>query len=286
MAGERAETSPFFEQFQWPLPRAFGAAIATCRFELGDVLFSDASAYESWSEAGGDSANPVTLLQVLAPPRSARSARLEGDGDRRRANWSSEARIVLVDGVTGESEERVLTQGKLLMAIWQGDVAWLNSDRPEPEFPRTARDLHSELESTRSFWAATISSLEHGKGSGFVMAVDLASDAALAKATLVEEVLRSARRQLVVLDRTPEEVGLASAVPYHPTVILRALVDPGGDADALEADLQACLYRGGEARPTSTAPVEEGAEEPANESAPNRFSIGRHGILVEYEGPT
>jgi len=280
----------FFQGFRWPLPESFASAVAASRFELGDVLYRDARAYDAWS---GEVPRGLHPIQVLDPPRSARGAPVEGDSDRRRANWSSEVRIALIDPATGESVERVLTQGKLLMALWRGDESWLDVERDPPTFPKTARDLHGHLAEAHESWGAEISRSQPATGSLFVMVVDAASDASRAKAAIVGERLR-ASGQVVVADRTPSAAGLNGADLYHPTLVLRGFVLPGRDTDSVESELRACLYRGGAvAASASRADTDDAQSEDAqtddanpteasDSTAANRFSIARHGLLVGY----
>jgi hypothetical protein len=272
----------FFEGFGWPLPKSFASAVAASRFELGDVLYRDVRAYDAWS---GEVPRGLHPIQVLDPPRSARGAPVEGDSDRRRANWSSEVRLALIDPATGESVERVLTQGKLLMALWHGDESWLDVERDRPAFPKTARDLHGNLAEAREAWGAEVSRSRPANGSLFVMVVDAASDASRAKSAIVGEHLRSSGK-VVVADRTPSAAGLNGADLYHPTLALRGFILPGRDTDSVESELRACLYRGGAvAAPTSRADSRDAQTndaDPTETAAASRFSIARHGLLVGY----
>ena len=272
--------SAFFEAFRWPLPLSFASAVAANRFELGDVLYRDARAYDAWV---GEVPSGTRPIQVLDPPRSARGTPLDGDSDRRRANWSTEVRIALIDPGSGQSEERVLTQGKLLMALWLGDEAWLDAERVPPEFPKTARDLHGSLEASQAAWGKQIARSRPRSGSLFVMVVDLASDASRTKTALVGERLRASGK-VVVADRTASDAGLESSHLYHPTLVLRGFVLAGRDTDSVESELRACLYRGGAATTPSSGSGAEEAERVETQGAPagDRFSIARHGLLVAY----
>jgi hypothetical protein len=280
MVGPVKNDRAFFEAFLWPLPESFASAVAASRFELGDVLYRDARAYEAWS---GEVPRGLRPIQVLDPPRSARGTPLEGDSDRRRANWSSEVRIALVDPVSGQLVERVLTQGKLLMALWRGDEAWLDAEREAPEFPKTARELHASLAGASAAWGKEVSRSQSGSGSLFVMVVDLASDASRAKAALVGDRLR-ASGEVVVTDRTPSDAGLNSAELYYPTLVLRGFVVPGRETDAVEAELRICLYRGGAAAPpTAQSDTKDAKEGESDETVTgDRFSIARHGLLTAF----
>ena len=69
----------FIAGFRWPLPRAFAGAVLACRFEQGDVIYSDAGGYRAWSKRRGGSKFAV---QVLDPPKSARALAPGSEGKR------------------------------------------------------------------------------------------------------------------------------------------------------------------------------------------------------------
>jgi hypothetical protein len=265
----------FFSAFEWPLPVFFSAAVAACRFEQGDVLYRDSRAYADWSRRVPKGSGAI---QVLDPPRSARGTLLDSESDRRQANWASEVRILLVDPATGDSEERSLSQGKLLMALWMGDESWLDVDRPQPDFPGTARDLQARLEDVRSAVARLAASSRARSGCQFILVVDLASDSSRAKAQLVEDQL-SEGGSIEVVDLLPTEAGIGAPGAYHPTLVLRVFTLAGRDVEGVESALRECLYQGGASR--SDTAIADAATGDASAPA-DRFSIGRHGLLVSF----
>ena len=76
------------------VPKAFGSALHGCRFEQGDVLYSDASAYD---ESKRGKRLTGYHIQVLDPPRSSRAMSGEGESQRFFANWESPARFEWMD---------------------------------------------------------------------------------------------------------------------------------------------------------------------------------------------
>jgi hypothetical protein len=260
----------FFPGMAWPVPVAFAGAIAAMRFEQGDVLYRDPTAYETLD---GKIPKGLSAIQVLLPKRSARvTTSSEFEGDRRQANWQSEVTVELVDLARGQSEVRVLTQGKLAMAIFRGDDAWLDSEREEPLMPCSARELHQRLDETVSSFDARQTAR---RGSRFLFVVDLASDASRAKAAGVEEALRATG----VVDRvelSAEDAGIEDAQNYHPTAVVRCLVMPNRTTDEVLPILRGCLY-GGASGSSDASDRSDGSD--GDEAAPDRFSVGRHGML-------
>ena len=271
MSESKVSPQACFEAFRWPLPLAFAAAVAASRFEQGDVLYHDPQAFEGLS---GTIPAGLAAIQVLRPPRSARGMQLQGEGDRRRSNWHSEVCIALIDLETGKSEERVLSQGKLLMALWKGDEAWLTPDHEEPEFPDTARMLHAKLTQALPAFSDHASQIRVRSGSQFILVVDLAHDASRAKAASVDEQLRAAGK-LDVLDLLPAAAGVEHAEDYHPTLILRGFTVEDRDLEEVEELLRTCLYQGG----ASKEARRQGYQADTKATSGDRFSVGRHGLL-------
>jgi len=257
----------FFEAMAWPVPLSFAGAIAGMRFEQGDVLYRDRRAYDALD---GKIPTGLSAIQVMLPQRSTRGAVSDASGDRRLANWQSEVTLELIDLGSGRSQTRVLSQGKLAMALFSGDEAWLDPQREEPPLPRSGRELQQGLaQSVAAFDRPAMARA----GSRFIMVVDLASDASRTKAVGVEEALLAAGR-VERIDLFPAEAGVEDASTFHPSLVIRGLVLPGRTAEEVLPILRGCLYGGGRGGATEVA---EG------EAAPDRFSIGRHGILENLD---
>jgi hypothetical protein len=257
-------TLEFIEGFAWPVPQAFSGAIAGGRFEQGDVLFCEAEGYEAFE---GELSGELTAIQVLLPARGLRATPAELEGDRRLSNWESEVTIERIDLVRATTETRTISQGKLLMALWKGDEAWLDEDHAEPPLPRSARDLHQQLEQTSACFDAD--GISH-VGCRFIFVVDRASDTSVAKARNIESALRETgaveRR-----DRTPRSAGVEEGELFHPTLVVRCLDLPDRSVDEVVPILRACLYGGGSS--------ESGATAEQDVAARGRFSVARHGLL-------
>ena len=267
-AGSPAEQT-FFGAMAWPVPVAFAAAIVAMRFEQGDVLYRDPRAYDALETR---IPKGLSAIQVILPKRSARSAPPEFTGDRRQSSWQSEVTVELIDLARGETERRVLSQGKLAMAIFRGDDDWLDPEREEPPLPRSARELQRRLDETPPSFDARQSTT---RGCRFIFVVDLASDTSRSKAAGVEEALR-ATGPVERLELSAEHAGIEDAEAYHPTAVVRCLVMPHRTIEEVLPILRARLY-GGESEQAD--PTEESDKTEAGESSRDRFSVGRHGIL-------
>lgn len=280
-----APSPEFFPGLAWAVPRAFASALAGFRFEQGDVLYPDASAYQR-QRAGGSL--PDEAIQVLDPPRGGHAAP-SGGSDRRQASWASAVELQRVTLADGRVEAIRTTQGRLLMLLWSGEPEWLDPARPEPAPPRTARDLAQALDAARPAFEQALSTRA---GVRFLFVVDLASDASRVKALEVERAL-AALGPLERVDLEPGSAGLEDAGHYHPTLVLRGLAVKKVGVEAATAALRAVLYGGTAAE--SGAAADDGTEAqstPASEEASasaddggesgasrDRFSVARHGLL-------
>ena len=255
----------FFEGMAWPVPVAFAGAIAAMRFEQGDVLYRDPRLYEAF---GDEIPKGLSAIQVQLPQRSSRAAPSEFEGDRRQSSWQSEVTVELIDLARGQAETRVLSQGKLAMAIFRGDDGWLDPEREEPPLPRSARELQQRLDETPASFDARQSAK---RGCRFIFVVDLANDASRSKAAGVEEALR-ATGPVERIELSAEHAGVEEAQSYHPTAVVRCLVLPDRSAEEVQPILRSRLYGG----------VSDVSNDPAadqTETAPDRFSVGRHGLF-------
>jgi hypothetical protein len=256
----------FFTGFSWPVPTAFAAAVVACRFEQGDVLYSSKRAYRAWDPVRSQLRHHI---QVVDPPKSARAMTSESDGSRFSANWSSSVQIELKDYRFRSAETRHSTQGRLFSCIWKGDVSWLDEDEREaPTPPLLARDLHRALqESLETAVERSRLALPGGVSPRllYLSALDQASDASRAKASLVESQLAS-RFAVVTADLAPSRVGIPEAERYHPSLAVRCLALDTPDESAVRNALKKALYA-----PSKGSKSGGSAE---------RFALQRHGALV------
>jgi len=244
----------FFENFDWAVPRALSSAVATCRFEQGDVLYSDRSGYQAWSDGSRDLRYQ---LQVLDPPKSARVLASEQEGTRFSTNWSSQIEFELTDRLLGRSSRSISTQGRVFSCLWRGDPEWLSEDSPAPQVPLGQRELHGRLEQAQGFVEARLARVGAQALCVYLSAVDESSDAARLKAQAVETALSDAFPDLISDSFGPAEAGLDPDHGLHPALSLRAVAAPTDDLEAVEKHLREALYAG-----TGT-----------------RFSVTRHGLL-------
>ena len=249
------------EGFAWAVPRALAGAVSACRFEQGDVLYSDPRAYEAWS--GGRPALKF-CLQVLDPPKTARALSAESEGNRFEANWSSPVEFELTDCEAGETRRCRTTQGRLFSCLWRGDRDQLDPEGAEPERPLPQRELHRRLAEAQPGLEAAFRALKgnrlRGAFSLYLFALDDSSEASRAKARAVEAALR-ADFAAVGLVLSPGEAGLPGAAHLHPALRVQGLAMAAPGPGAVEQRLRDLLYGGaGEA---------------------GRFSLARHGLLVE-----
>ena len=251
----------FLSGFAWPVPRAFASATAVCRFEQGDVFFDTLDGYAAWKAR-----RPRFHVQVLDPPRTARSVPAESEG-RFAANWSSLVTCAVRDRKASTTEVVTSTQGRLFTCLWRGDLSLLSAAPAGASealpLPCVARDLQKHLA-----FALPALRQEPGPPSAgglwFVSVVDESSEASLAKARDVESVL-SARYAVTIRSLSPQEAGVPDGQDYHPALRIRGVGVEETNEDVVRGLLKQALY----------GPTRSGTD---------RFKVERHGLLVGPAG--
>jgi hypothetical protein len=253
--------------FAWPLPRAFASAVSVCRFEQGDLLYDAPGAYEAWKR--GRAKRLGCRVQVLDPPRTARTAPAETEGSRFAANWASPMTLELADGSGARPRTVRCTQGRLFTCVWRGAPELLVDVEPggasDPPLPLGSRELQKQLE-------IAVPALEDAlRGDPprvlFASVVDESSEASLAKARGIEAAL-TRRYALEVVSLSPGEAQVPDGEAYHPALRLRGSAVPEADPKAVRELLKRALY----------SPTRSGAD-----SSADRFKLERHGLLVSPE---
>jgi hypothetical protein len=260
----------FYAEFSWAVPKAFAAAVHACRFEQGDVLYSDSKAYDTSSRAE----HPAQYhVQVLDPPRTNRATAGDGEGQRFYANWESPVTFEWMDYKNGERREQQSTQGRLFACLWRGEVEpLLDLNADGPERPCLLRDLAADVDSYSEALLAKLGEkpINDADADGkpakrhlFAIAMDQSSDTSRSKCELIERSL-AAHFDVAAQSYSPVELGLAAAGTFHPTLRVFGATIKTADANRIEAVLRDVLYAGGK------APGQEGG----------RFNLSRHGRLV------
>ncbi len=269
----------FYTGFEWAVPVAFAAAVHACRFEQGDVLYSETSAYSGSKRSKRPARHHI---QVLDPPRTTRALAGEGEGQRFFSNWESPVRFEWRDYRRDETCECTTTQGQLFTCLWKGDVEVLSSaGLGESERPLLLRDLQPCVESAAQALAGQLDNEVGGAEGGqprhlFVVGLDLSSDASLGKAHAIESALR-ADAALRVETRTPRELDLEQADRFHPALAVRGYATALSEADAVERTLRRVLYAGG--KDIESTGGGEGANGGEGAKRGGRFQLSRHGCL-------
>lgn len=278
-----------FSGFAWPVPRAFASAVAACRFEQGDVLYDDASAYADLASPPSTSGEPARTwgevarglgyaVQVLDPPRSARNAPADASGNRFDANWASPVTVELTDYQKSSTSTAQTTQGRLFTCLWRDAPALLTGDgAPAPPAPATARELHGLLGEALPGVRRAVAK-RRGAPLLFTFVVDESSEASLAKMRAVVAAL-GGHFAVRCTDLAPAEVGLDPEIAFHPALRLCACGIETADEAAVRDLLKGVLYA-----PTRAA--DPPPTDAPDEAAPvaDRFRLERHGVLASATG--
>jgi hypothetical protein len=259
-----------FGGFAWAVPRAFGAAVHACRFEQGDVLYSEISGYAE-PKAGKPPA--PHHIQVLDPPRTTRALSGDGEGQRFFSNWASRVEFEWMDYGQKQSTTLEGCQGGLFTCLWKGDLGALEADLlSEPARPFLLRDLQARLADSVGPIVERFEKARPGRSNRrktfagrrlFVGAIDQSSDASRVK---WHSILRALDAQFEIERRqfSPGDLELPEAERFHPALELFGVAVECRDDAKIESVLREVLYAGGK-----VAGQENG-----------RFQLARHGALV------
>jgi hypothetical protein len=260
-----------FGGFAWAIPRAFGAAVHACRFEQGDVLYSDISAYD---ESSGRKRPARYHIQVLDPPRTTRALGSDGEGQRFFSNWESPVEFEWMDYKEQLCTEMQSSQGGLFTCLWKGDPGALRADaHSELSRPLLLRDLQPSIADCvepmiERFERAQPAGTRKRKASAgrllFASAIDQSSDASRVKCQSIMRALDACFR-VELRHFSPIDLELPEAERFHPTLEVFGFAADTDDTAKLESVLREVLYAGGKAA------GQEGG----------RFQLARHGTLVE-----
>lgn len=120
------KSDKYFDGFNWPVPRAFSEALAKCRLEQGDVLYSNRCAYElAWGDA---KKNLEYSVQIISPPRSIGGSSSDSTDGIFVSNWGSPVEFELINYQNGSKERKKTYQGNLYMILVSGDLSLMDQD--------------------------------------------------------------------------------------------------------------------------------------------------------------
>lgn len=248
----------FFLGLSWALPTGFRAALAGCRFDIGDVLYDSADAYlKSWGAPGSRLRHSIQVQRCY-------NATSAGGADTDEAflnSWSDGIEIALTDHGDGSTRLITSTQGRLYTTLWKGDTAILDSSAYKPEPPSMASAMRSEIPKASQEFASRHSSSFAG-GHAFLFAVDHALIQQLLKSRTVEGALRTLG-EVEVLTASPAEMRIPGA--YRPTILLHSFAIQIDDRKPIEKALKARLYSPAKNRKTDV----------------DRFNLRQHGHLFD-----
>ena len=223
----------FFSNFAWAVPLAFTDALATCRFEEGDVLYDTPKAYrDDWSEA----VKHISLsLQVRYP---ARATGVEKEEERSiiEKNWNSEIHFDLYDHQEKKKTAIQTTQGRLYTVLWKGDISLFNRDSNDPPIPRGFKEVTKRLPEVKE---KAISYKLFGPV--FVMARDLSNRTSVQKYEKInQELLKYLSDKVRILE--PKRAGLNNWEVLAPTIDIAFFPTSNIEHEELEALVKKVFY--------------------------------------------
>jgi len=249
-------THEFFPNFKWAVPRSFADPLSSCRFEQGDTLYENESAYRlPWPEVSGAEGHAI---QVLSPSKGV-GAKSPGQEDSAFAeNWQQEVVFELHDLKAGSSRTMTTTEGRLYTLLWLGDLRILDDEEDSPSVPLQASSLKKLLPEAAKLFQTEL--LPDPGLIRFLLPCDLAAGLYRDKYLNVKKKLESEFEATVKLETTG---ALGGGQSFLPTVHVAVFTLRNTTAEFVENALQDVLYRPSASR--------KGA---------SRFRLKTHGLLI------
>lgn len=189
-----------FKGFAWPIPLAFSNALAKCQFELGDVMYSDISAYDMpWGQA-------IERIQHSISVTKSTLLKTEASEGVFALNWAAPVELELRNHQDGSLSKIKTKQGNLYSTLWKGDVSLLDEDNENLMVPLTHLAIKPKLQSVTVAKACT---------SQFLIASDAASSLFKEKIRKIEQALgNESETSVYIASELPE----FSSLDLLPTV--------------------------------------------------------------------
>lgn len=119
----------FIDGFSWPIPTAFTRALAICRFERGDTLYSHLQAYKlPWEQAKPFIKYSIQVHSPAGKPPVLKKEEKESKEKKKsifQTNSESIVIFTLTDYSCGQKKEIVSTQGQLYKFLQSGNINYL-----------------------------------------------------------------------------------------------------------------------------------------------------------------
>ena len=248
----------FFQEFKWAVPHAFNSAIASCRFEQGDILYDTPLAYSgSWGEA---LQHINYSLQVKFPPRSSSPDTSNNDGSVFSANWSARVVFEFQDHKTKTSKLVETTQGNLYTLLWKGNVD--NYLTEQTCAPKQAIELLDKLELASVFFEQKAATDHNIKGF-FILPFCPASDQLVEKYKRLDNVFLEFF-QFSKLQINLTEISVYSYADFVPTAkIVAFFFLQNLDSAEIKEAIKKALYKPSRDKKTKK----------------ENFSVSNHGLL-------
>lgn len=226
----------FFSNFAWAVPFAFADALATCRFEEGDVLYDTPKAYEdNWLKA---KKHIHHSLQVRYPARAG-SRGMEIDGGLFQNNWNTKVCFDLYNHNEDNKKEIETTQGRLYTALWKGDISLLEENADNPLIPQNFKLVTKRLSEDSEVKEKALSYKLFGPV--FVMVRDYSNRTSVKKYEKVYSALSDYLSDNV-LTIEPKHAGLNEWNKIAPTIDIAFFPTSNIEHEELEALVKKVFY--------------------------------------------
>ncbi len=275
------DNNDYYQGFAWALPKAFKDPLASCKFEQGDTLYNSRKAYQgSWEDA---LKHLQYCIQIELPVRGlktrfknldlspniqepSRAGLIDEVGRKNEDlifvdNWLSDVSLSLTIFPEGDKKNIKTSQGRLYMALWKGDISFIEQPDRDLLMPRLSKDSRKDIRSTEKLLLDKYST-KLKNPQIFIMPTDETRDVLWSKYLRVKAII-SKHYKFQSLYLAPSEIGLPHAMEYLPTLKFACFVFDTHNRISLVNHFKEALYAPAKNRKTNV----------------DKFNLEMHGYL-------
>jgi hypothetical protein len=262
----------YFNQFNWPVPKGFGDAIAMCKFEQGDILYNTKKAYEE----GWNLDNIDWIIQVTSPSRGSSVSKDDDARNLFEQNWKSPVVLDITDVRKNLKRNISITQGKLFNTLRFGNIENIDSPLDDPPVPLFIEKTFNFLETARKYFWGQLPP-EISKPNLFIIPIDELNSIQNLKFGTIKRFL-SKVHSIKILSSSLEQCGILEWKDFNPMISFQCIAIDSSAPESIRDCLKIALWPKRDS--ASSKKTISSVLKRNKYSSVQHFSISNHGLFV------
>lgn len=292
----------FIKGFNWAIPLSYNDAIASCKFEEGDIFYDTPKAYKQWDSALNAIKYSIQIKSIEEDEEDEKDEIEVKSISIFEKNWSSKIKVEITTYTQNFHKNRIITtQGRLFSFLWHGNFEILETISNEPELPilideaknflvhsnpnynkknekQFIDDLNNTILSYFNLSDFTVDKIE--KPNLFIMFYDPTNDTTASKFRAIKSSL-SSDFSVDVHELLPKECNLPNADKLFPTITLKCIAINSGKSETIRDVIKEVLWPKKDSQ-KALRKVDYILEKGKRTSV-RSFNLSRHGIFYSYK---